>query len=253
MSTSQALTVGVITKDAGDDLPGLLESLPPEVELVVADGGSEDETVQLSREAGAIVIEQDQEAIRLAGGNFDVARNGIIRIATSDWILFLDADERLTVECREEISAVLSDRPSCSAYDIPRINLYWGRPVRLLGEDRQLRLIRKKAGRYVGRRLHQRMEVDGPVGHLRHPILHVNARSWRDLVRRVKRDADAEASASEARSSLRRVFTEPLHHFHLYYVKNQAWRDGVAGLTVSLVYAANRASVLLASRRSTGA
>jgi hypothetical protein len=135
MSTSQALTVGVITKDAGDDLPGLLESLPPEVELVVADGGSEDETVQLSREAGAIVIEQDQEAIRLAGGNFDVARNGIIRIATSDWILFLDADERLTVECREEISAVLSDRPSCSAYDIPRINLYWGRPVRLLGHS----------------------------------------------------------------------------------------------------------------------
>ncbi len=253
MSSSQALTVGVITKNAGEDLPGLLESLPPEVELVVADGGSEDETVGLARAAGAIIIEQDQAAIQRAGGNFDVARNVISRVASRDWILFLDADERLTVEGREEISAVLAERPSNAAYDIPRINLYWGRAVRLLGDDRQLRLVRKHEGRYVGERLHQRMQVDGPVGHLRHPILHVNARSWWDLVRRLKRDAEAEAASSGARPSIRRIFTEPLHHFRLYYVENQAWRDGVPGLVVSLVYAANWASVLLARWRSNGA
>jgi (heptosyl)LPS beta-1,4-glucosyltransferase len=185
MNSFHALTVGVITKNAGEDLPGLLESLPPEVELVVADGGSEDATVDLARAAAAIVIEQDQEAIRRAGGNFDVARNGISRVASRDWILFLDADERLTIECREEISAVLAERPNNAAYDIPRVNLYWGRSVRLLGDDRQLRLVRRHKGRYFGERLHQRMQVDGRVGHLRHPILHVNARSWRDLVRRL--------------------------------------------------------------------
>lgn len=253
MSPFNTLTVGVITKNAGEDLPGLLESLPPEVELVVADGGSEDETVELAREAGAIVIEQDLEAIRRAGGNFDIARNDISRVATRDWILFLDADERLTAECLEEISAVLANQKGSTAYDIPRINLYWGRPVRLLGDDRQLRLVRKHKGRYVGRRLHQRMQVDGRVDHLRHPILHVNARCWRDLVRRLKRDGEVEASSPSTRPSVRRVCTDPLHHFRLYYLQNQAWRDGFAGLIVSLVYAANRASVLLARRRSNDA
>ena len=253
MSSSHALTVGVITKNAGEDLPGLLESLPQEAELVVADAGSKDGTVALARAAGAIVIEQDQEAIQRTGGNFDVARNEINRVASRDWILFLDADERLTVECREEISAVLAEPPSRTAYDIPRINLYWGRSVRLLGDDRQLRLVRKGEGRWVGERLHRRMQVDGPVGHLRHPILHVNARSWRDLVRRIKRDAAAERSSSGTRPSVPRIFTEPLHHFRLYYVENRAWRDGVPGLVVSLVYAANWASVLLARWRSNGA
>jgi hypothetical protein len=125
--------------------------------------------------------------------------------------------------------------------------------VRLLGDDRQLRLVRKNAGRFVGKSLHQRMQVDGRVDHLTHPILHVNARSWRDLVRRLERDCEIQASSSGTKPSLRRVCTDPLHHFRLYYLQNQAWRDGVAGLMVSLVYAANRATVLLAHRRSNGA
>ena len=253
MSSFHALTVGVITKNASEHLPGLLESLPPEVELVVADGGSEDATVDLAKVAGAVIIEQDQEDIRRTGGNFDVARNGISRVASRDWILFLDADERLTAECREEISALLAEPTSSAAYDIPRINLYWGRSVRLLGDDRQLRLVRRHEGRWIGDRLHQQMQVDGPVGHLRHPILHVNATSWRDLVRRIKRDTEAARSSPGARPTLPRIFTDPLHHFRLYYVENQAWRDGVPGLVVSLVYTANRASVLLARRRSRGA
>ncbi len=253
MNGFHTLTVGVITKNAAVDLPGLLESLPKEIELVVADGGSEDATIDLAKAAGATVVDQDQEAIHQADGNFDVARNVIDRVASRDWIVFLDADERLTPEGREEISEAIGRHSEVVAYDIPRINLFWGRSVRLLGDDRQLRLVQRHKGHWVGKKLHRGVKVDGQIGHLQHPFLHVNARSWRDLIARIKRDAAAEARSVDERPSLWRIVAEPLHHFRLYYRKNQAWRDGWRGLVVSMFYSANRASVLLARRRSNGA
>ena len=56
--------------------------------------------------------------------------------------MFLDADEQLTPSSRAEIAALLKSKPSANAYELPRINFYWGRPVRLLGEDYQVRLLR---------------------------------------------------------------------------------------------------------------
>jgi glycosyltransferase involved in cell wall biosynthesis len=235
MTSLGQLTVGVITRNAAEVLPGLLTSMPEEVELIVADGGSSDATVELARAAGARVIDQDLEAVRVTGGNFDVARNDIHRAASRGWILFLDADERLTTALCTELAELLAGKPEHAAYEIPRINLFWRRPVRLLGKDYQLRLVRTNAGRYEGRTLHGRMSVDGSIGRLQHPIEH--------------REVALQAVAPGPRPSLRRLVTEPLHLFRFYYLENQAWRDGLIGLVVSAVYAAQRGWLLLARRR----
>jgi glycosyltransferase involved in cell wall biosynthesis len=250
MVANDRLTVGVIAKDAAEVLPGLLASLPPEVELVVADGGSRDDTVALARAAGARLIDQDLDAVRAAAGNFDVARNDIHRVASRPWILFLDADERLSGDLRGELAELLRGEPDHTAYEIPRINRFWGRPVRLLGDDHQLRLVRRHAGSYQGRALHERMRVDGSIGRLRSPIIHVNVRRWSDLRRRFLREAALQAVAPGPRPPLRRVVTDPLHLFRHYYLENGAWRDGPLGLLVSAVYAAHRGALLLARRRA---
>jgi (heptosyl)LPS beta-1,4-glucosyltransferase len=244
------LTVGVIAKDAAEVLPGLLASLPPELELIVADGGSSDDTAALARAAGARVIEQDLDAVRAAAGNFDVARNDIDRVASRQWILFLDADERLSGDLRGELAQLLGGEPEHIAYEIPRINRFWGRPVRLLGEDYQLRLVRRNSGRFQGSVLHERMHVDGSIGRLQHPIIHLNVRRWSDLRQRLRREASLQAEAPGPRPSLRRVMTEPLHLFRYYYLENEAWRDGPIGLLVSAVYAAHCGLLLLARRRA---
>ena len=250
MGFLKQLTVGVITRDAAEVLPGLLASLPTEVEVVVADGGSRDGTVRNARAAGARVIAQDLEAVQAAAGNFDVARNAVHRAASRPWILFLDADERLTEEGRDELAQLLAGEPEHAAYEIPRVNRFWGRPVRLLGDDHQLRLVRRNAGRFEGNTLHGRMRVDGSIGRLHHPIVHLNVRRWRDVSRRFRREMQLEAAAPGPRPSLRRVLAEPLHLFRYYYLENQAWRDGPIGLLVSVVYAAHRGSLLLARRRA---
>lgn len=238
------LTIGVLTRDAGDLLPGLLRSAPAGAEMVVVDGGSSDRTVELARAAGARVIPQDLDEIRRHRGNFDRARNQVVEFATRPWLLFLDADERLTPELRRELERVLGTEQDVVAFDIPRINLYWGRPVRALGSDFQRRLVRRGCGRFTGDVLHRRMEVDGPVGRLGNPIVHLNVRSWRDVATRFRRRVEIEAGADRVRPSAVDLVSGPWNLFRYYYLTNQARRDGARGLAVSLIYAAQHAAVL---------
>lgn len=243
------LSVVLLTLDAEEVLEGALESVPPGAEMLVADGGSRDATRQIAERRGARVVDQDRGAVAAGGGNFDLARNAAAARATRRWVLFLDADERTSSELRRELGELLAGEPPDAAYRIPRVNLFWGRPVRLLGEDLQLRLARRGAGRFEGRRLHRPMRVDGPVGRLASPLIHLNVRSWRDVVRRFHRDVPIEARALDERPRLRRTLGEPLHMLRHYLLTHRAWRDGPRGLLVSLLYATYHGSILWTARR----
>ena len=244
-----ALTVGVPAKDAGDLLPEMLRSLPAGAHVVVVDGGSRDDTVELSLSAGATVIAQDLDEIRRHGGNFDLVRNQIADLASRPWLLFLDADERLTPELCRELEQVLDNPQSAVAFDIPRVNLYWGKPVRALGDDHQRRLVRRGCGRFGGGELHRQMEVDGPVGRLANPIIHLNVRSWRDVFARFRERVEIEAGAHRERPSVLDLIAGPWSLFRYYYFTNQASRDGARGLAVSLIYAAHHGAVLWRRRQ----
>jgi glycosyltransferase involved in cell wall biosynthesis len=243
------LSVVILTLDAQETLPGAIQSIPPGAEVVVADGGSRDATRDIARRLGARVVEQDVAAIAAAGGNFDLGRNGAAEQASRPWIFFLDADERISPPLAFEVAALLAGEPTAAAYRVPRVNLFWGRPVRLLGEDLQLRLVRRGAGRYEGRHLHSPMRIDGTVGRLASPLVHLNVRSWRDVVRRFRRDVPIEARALAPAPPLRRALAEPLHMLRHYLITHRAWRDGPRGFLVSLLYAAYHGSILWAARR----
>ncbi len=238
------LTIGVLARDAGDLLPELLGSIPAGAEVVVVDGGSRDDTAELARAAGARVIPQDLDEIRRHGGNFDVARNQVTGAASRPWLLFLDADERLTPHLSYELERVLETPQHAVAFDIPRLNLYWGRPVRALGNDLQRRLVRRGCGRFSGEVLHRQMDVEGPVGRLQNPIVHLNVRSWRDVFARFRQRVELEAAAHRKRPSPITLLTGPWSLFRYYYFTNQARRDGVRGLAVSLIYSAHHGAAL---------
>ena len=244
-----SLAVGVLARDAGDLLSEMLRSLPAGAEIVVADGGSRDDTAALARSAGATVIPQDLDEIRRHGGNFDLARNQITDITSRPWLLFLDADERLTPELCRELEVVLGTPQTAVAFDIPRVNLYWGRPVRALGPDLQRRLVRRGCGRFSGKELHRQMDVDGPVGQLSNPIIHLNVRSWRDVIARFRGRVAIEAGALGNKPSVRDLLAGPWNRFRYYYLTNRARQDGLRGLMVSLIYAAHHMAVLWRRRR----
>jgi glycosyltransferase involved in cell wall biosynthesis len=243
------LSVVLVALDAEPYLPGALASVPRGAEVVVADGGSRDATRDLARRLGARVVDQDLAAIAAGGGNFDLARNGAAEHAGRSWVFFLDADERISPALAAELVTLLRGRPAHAAYRVPRVNLYWGRPVRLLGEDLQLRLVQRGAGRYEGPHLHRPMRVAGTIGRLASPLVHHNVRTWRDVGRRFRRDVPIEARALAEPPPLRRAVGEPLHLLRHYLITHRAWRDGARGLLVSCLYAAYHGSILWAARR----
>jgi glycosyltransferase involved in cell wall biosynthesis len=250
VSADPQLSVVIIALDAADVLPAALGSLPAGAEIVVADGGSSDGTPTVALELGARVVPQDLAAVRQAGGVFDVARNAAAGQARGEWILHLDADERLSPALAREIVELVSGKPDAVAYEMPRRNLFWGQPVRILGLDYQLRLVRRGHGRFTGGTLHRRMLVDGSIGRLDTPIIHLNVRGWGDVLRRFRRYVPVEALALGRRPGLVESLSRPVHLFRFYYIRNEAFRDGARGLIASAIYAFFDAAVLWTARRN---
>ena len=244
------LSVVIIALDVADVLADALGSLPDGAEVVVADGGSSDDTTKIARRLGARVIPQDLAAVRRAHGVFDVARNAAASQARGEWILHLDADERLSPALAREIADLVAGQPEGVAYEMPRLNLFWGRPVRLLGPDYQLRLVRRGLGRFSAAQLHQRMLVDGNVGRLQSALIHLNVKSWRDVTMRFRRDVPVQARTLGRRPRLAECLLRPLHLFRFYYGRNGAFRDGLRGLAVSGIYASYEAAILWRARRN---
>ena len=248
MPAWSSISVILITREAAGVLGPALDSIPREAEVIVADDTSSDGTAGLARARGATVVAQDPAVLAAAHGNFDVARNAAASHATRDWWFFLDADERMTPELAAEVAAA-RPAPACAAFDLPRTNRFWGRPVRLLGDDRQVRLVRRGRGRFPEGPLHQKMVVEGEVAHLAAALLHDHIRSWRDVRERFRRYVPVEAAAIPARPSWPAILQAGAGHF-VYYARTMgAWRDGARGLLVAAIYAAYRMAVLRAARR----
>lgn len=257
MSSWSRISVVMIALNAEEVLSAALDSIPKEAEVIVADGGSADRTVEIARAHGARVVAQDSASVSAAQGNFDVARNAAAQKGTRRWVLFLDCDERLTPELVKEIENLVGDKTAqqegwgtYEAYDIPRINLFWGKPVRLLGEDRQLRLMQRSKGHFAGRALHQKLMVQGTAGHLYSPLVHENFRSWKDVSRRYQQYIPLEAKTYPMNPTFWQALITPYHMFRHYYIRNGAWKDGPRGLLVCLIYTTYHGAVAWAARRA---
>ena len=166
------VTVTVITRDEAANIAAALESVAWADEIVV-DSGSTDETVAIAR----------QHATRVecrAWPGYSAQKNYAAGIASNDWILSIDADERVTPGLAAEIRALLAGTPAASGFRIPRVAWYLGRWIRSTDwyPDYQLRLYDRRAGQWNGRRVHESVELQGTPGQLRHELQHY---AYRDL------------------------------------------------------------------------
>jgi glycosyltransferase involved in cell wall biosynthesis len=216
--------------------------------IVVIDGGSTDDTVQIARKLKANVLEHrwtgyaDQKNWAL--DNLPVR---------SDWVLFLDADEQLTAELRDEILQAVGDE-TATGFAIPRRYVFLGRPLRHAWwyPDYQLRLFRVGRGRFEERHVHEHVVLDGRLRHLRHALIHENLKGLSAFVERHNRYSDLEAaerltpslgrtigSFTGSRANRRRALKErvwyrlpcrPAIRFLWLYVVKRGFLDGRRGL-----------------------
>jgi len=233
------LSVVMLTYNCERHLRECLESVRWADELVVLDGGSTDATRQILAGYTPVIREQPSDLICLHRGNFDVARNVGFTLAGNEWVLVVDSDEVVSAALREEICAVVAANREV-AYLIPRTNLFWGRPTRLLGRDFQLRLFPRGHARYEGCYLDARPTVSCPVEQLSKPLLHYQTDSAVQLFIKLHRRTSQRARALLADPPAVRepVLRQFYYMFRYYYRQQGAAQDGALGLFLSLVYAA---------------
>jgi glycosyltransferase involved in cell wall biosynthesis len=236
MNCWSRISVVMITLNAEALLSESLRSIPAGAEIIIADADSSDQTVAIARSFGAQVIKQDQEKIAESRGNFDIARNQAMEKACRDWLFILDSDEIVSPELAREIGAAIFNDGKPEAYAMPRRNLFWGKPVRLLGEDRQIRLLRKGSGRYAGCSLHCSLNVDGSVGQLKEPLIHHNITGWPDVSRRFRRYLPVERLSRESTGGRLAALRTAMRMGRYYLIGQQAWRDGWRGIVTSCIY-----------------
>jgi glycosyltransferase involved in cell wall biosynthesis len=229
------LSVTIVTLDEAAHIADAIDSVAWADEIVVVDAGSRDATQDIARRKGARV------ETRAWTGWID-QKNFAASLAAHDWILSLDADERVTPELAGEIRTLLASTPAHQAYRVPRVTFHLGRWIRTTDfyPDFQTRLYDRRAARWRGRHVHESVAVDGPAGRLAHEIQHY---SFRDLSDHFDRIATySTLAARQLHEEGRRVgplglLLHPPAAFLRNYVLRRGFLDGTVGLTISLVNA----------------
>ncbi len=236
-----SLAVVILTKNEAAHITHCIESVRGLGDTVVVwDSGSDDATQQLAYLAGALVIERPFD-------NYAAQRQAALDTLNSEWVLFIDADERMTPALREEILRVIEepevDERAANGYWIPRRNVIVGREVRGGGfsPDYQLRLLRRSAARYdTAREVHEVVEVGGVEGRLREPLVHYNYGSWRQFHAKQRSYAAYEARILRGRGVHPRPHNfvlQPLREFRRRFVTLKGYRDGWHGLRLATLLA----------------
>jgi (heptosyl)LPS beta-1,4-glucosyltransferase len=228
------LTVTVITRNEAANIEGALESVRWADEIVVVDSHSADETVALARKYNARIVVHDW-------AGYSAQRNYAAEIASNDWILALDADERVPTELAVEIQRIMREGSVHGGYRMPRISYYLGRWIRGTDwyPDYQLRLYDRRVGRFNGKRVHESVELTyGRPGQLQHDLQHYPYRDISDHVTSIDHYTTLAAEewfAEGRRTNAIEFAVHPPIAFLRNYVARRGFRDGAAGFLISIL------------------
>lgn len=163
----EKITAAIITRDEERNIAACLQSICWVDEIIVYDSGSRDNTVSICKQFGARVLENQWPGYR-------DQKNNAVDKASHDWILSLDADERLSPGLILEIKNLRRRGLYLAGYRMPRRTFYLGKWINSSGwrPDRKLRLFHKSKGRWEGRLVHETVVVRGRVGDLKNDIYH---------------------------------------------------------------------------------
>jgi len=227
------LTVTVVTLNEEANLRRCLSSVGSLAdELIVVDSGSTDGTQAVAEEYRAQWFHNDWTGFR-------DQKNFALSKSTQEWVLCLDADEEVSVEMREEISAYLkTDGAGTNGASFPRLSKFLGRWIRH-GDwypDRKLRLFRRTTGKFVGDPGHDRVEIAGKVRRLSADLLHYSYPNVNSFLDKLNGFSDAfldKELASGKRWSLIQNVTRPWWRFFRGYILRRGFLDGFPGFWIA--------------------
>jgi glycosyltransferase involved in cell wall biosynthesis len=227
-----SLSVTVITHNEAHNIAACLRSVSFADQLVVLDSGSSDDTVQIARSLGAEV------GVSPDWPGFGIQKNRALALATSDWVLSIDADERVTPELQVEILACLKS-PAFDVYSFPRLSSYCGQYMRHSGwyPDRVTRLFRRTAARFSDDLVHEKVVAQGPEGQLHSHLLHESFRNFEAVLDKANRYSTAGAQSLHSKgktASVGKAIGHGLWAFIRTYFLRLGFLDGRMGLVLAI-------------------
>ncbi len=228
---AERLTVLVPVKNEEANLRACLESAREIAdELLVADSGSTDATMEIAREFDARIIEREYV-------NSADMKNWAIPQAAHPWVMVLDADERITPELANAVRDALRD-PTVEGFSVRRRSFAFGHAIRYCGwqGDVLIRMFRRDTCRYDTRRVHAAVDVPSEkIQRLAGDLLHYTYRDFRQFIEKFDRYTTWSAEDLNdrgTRASAMRLFLKPQLRFLKQYVWRQGFRDGMPGLVL---------------------
>lgn len=226
-----SLTVIIAAKNEGHQIRECVDSVSFADEILVLDSASTDDTAEQARSAGAIVHLTDWPG-------YGPQQQRGIELARNDWVLSLDADERVTSALQQEIRSTLSNA-KLNGYRIPRHSSFCGTFIEHSGwrPDYTLRLARRQHAGFTDHFLHAHMTVDGSVGQLKNPIIHYSYINMDDVLEKLNRyskGASLDLQTRGGTSTLWKAILKGFWSFIRTYFLKQGFRDGRIGLVLAI-------------------
>ncbi|PQB04727.1 glycosyltransferase family 2 protein [Aureitalea marina] len=224
------LTVIIPTFNEEDYLPAALRSVRFADQIIVVDSFSTDRTPEIAKQVTDVFLQREFD-------NFSAQKNFALEHATGDWILFLDADERITYPLQQEIkSAMESDRYGGYKLNFP--HFYMNRFLYHHSND-VLRLVKREGCHYTGL-VHEKLHYEGPISKLKNPVLHFTYKGLEHYIRKKESYAWFQAEQLQQKGkkpSLGLMFIKPTYRFFSSYFLKGGFKDGIPGLVISAINA----------------
>ena len=243
------LSVTIITHNAGAQLEACLKSASFADELVVVDAGSTDETVAIAGRQAARIVQKEWMG-------FGAQKQFAVDCASHDWVLCLDADERVSEALRQSILKELAT-PRAQAFEMARCNRFMGRWLKH-GEgypDWSLRFFDRRRARWSDDEVHEKVLASGPVARLGGDLLHESAESLERYLEKQNRYTTLQAERlrrNGRRAGAARLVLSPLARFIKFYILRLGFLDGVPGLVhvaIGCMNSFNKYAKLIAMQR----
>jgi glycosyltransferase involved in cell wall biosynthesis len=226
------LSVILITHDEAHNIEGCLQSVAFADEVVVVDSGSSDGTAALAQACGARVVTTADWP------GFGPQKNRALDLATGDWVLSIDADERVTPQLRASILDAM-EQATFDAYALNRRSSFCGQYMDHSGwsPDWVVRLVRRGTARFSASLVHERLEPSGPVGRLGGRLLHESMTDFESVIDKLDRYSTAGAQSLMARGvkgSMGKSLGHGLWAFLRTYIMRLGFLDGRLGLALAI-------------------
>ncbi len=230
------LTAIIPTGNEEHNIRAVLESVSFADEIMVVDSFSTDKTVAIAKEYTNFILQREYKYSASQ-------KNWAIPQASHQWILLVDADERVTPELKEEITNLLKDPPhDINAYWIYRMNHFMGKRVKYSGwqNDKVIRLFKRDFCKYEDKMVHAEILTTGNVGFLKNKFHHDTFISLDYHITKLNRYAAWQARDYDKKVNRLTPFhmiIKPLWGFFKHYVIQMGFRDGIVGLVISYLHA----------------